>query len=101
MFARWYARRNAHLGKGPGDMSFKLRRLGVDDEAINDAKDSFDTDMAVERASRAAARGLDLSEWKDRSKFFARMARRGLMSEASGALGRLVEAREAREADEA
>ena len=94
-FARWYARRNAYRGKGAGDMAFALRRLGVEDAASEAAEEGFDTDMAVERASRAAAGGLDLSEWKDRSKFFARMARRGLMSEASGALDKLVAAKEA------
>ena len=91
MFARWFAKRNAYRGKGSSDMSFVLGRLGVDDEAVEAAKENFDTETAVERATRASARGLDLSDRKDRNKFFARMGRRGLLSEASSALNALTD----------
>lgn len=77
-FIEWFAQaRGVRKGKGFGALVGELRRLGVDQEAINEYRDHFDTEGAAEVGIVKAARGLDLDDPKQRQKFVTRVLSRG------------------------
>lgn len=79
-YAESYVRQRATLGYGAGRIRQELRLKGIREEHIQAALDALSEDTqeeTIRKAAEKAARGKDLSSFKDRQRVKAALARKG------------------------